>query len=248
MRIFEGDRSVGFMTWSQPEEILNSEIQSLYRSTNWVWYTYTGMDSLEMEVFTRDSIEDWFWSPEREVGDSYVSGEKKVTITEFTVEVDTVRFQELEDGTFIQEVVTRRGSNAYVEDFNTNYIFSIKNLGWTNIDKIYEDERSDYVELYVAIENQHEFDYVYTSLIVDDQNVYIPGYQRKDMRYGFTSSDYDRPKLPVGATCKVLATAYKDQKPFFQIHEFTVTEKQELQFSLKPSTMDEMKAELEEKL
>jgi hypothetical protein len=45
-----------------------------------------------------------------------------------------------------------------------------------------------------------------------------------------------------------LATAYKNDKPYFAIKKITITDKQTVSFKLEETTMEKLKAELKEKI
>jgi hypothetical protein len=141
-----------------------------------------------------------------------------------------------------------KGTNTFTEDTKTNYIFSIKKLGWANIDRLYSDPRTKEVEFVTSIENQSEFENVYVSLIVSNQKMHIPGYQKKDNTFSFTHGDYEKPSLPVGETATILATAYKNDKPYFAIQKIKIKDKQNISFQLTETTMEKLKTELKEKI
>jgi hypothetical protein len=165
------------------------------------------------------------------------------------VKEDTVRevFWPAElDPTFTSTPV--KGVNTFTEDSKTNYIFSIKKLGWANIDRLFSDPRTKEVEFVTSIKNQAEFKTIYVSLIVSNQKMYIPGYQKKDNTFSFTHGDYEKPSLPVSETATILATAYKDDKPYFAIQKIKIQDKQKISFQLTETTMGKLKAELKEKI
>lgn len=137
--------------------------------------------------------------------------------------------------------------NTYSEDSKTNYIFSIKKLGWANIDRFFFDPRTKKVDLVTSIENHSEFKTIYVSMIVNNLKMYLPGYQKLDKTFSFTHGDYENPSLPIGETVSILATAYKGDIPYYAIKTITIQEKQNVSFKLQKTTMDKLKLELEEK-
>jgi hypothetical protein len=139
-----------------------------------------------------------------------------------------------------------KGENSFAEDRKTNYIFSIKKLGWANIDRLLEDPRTKEVELITSVENEKEFKFIYVTMIT--QKMYLPGYQKKDETFCFSHNDEEKQQLPVGETATILATAYKNDKPYFAIKKITITDKQTVAFKLEETTTEKLKAEMKEKI
>ena len=94
--------------------------------------------------------------------------------------------------------------------------------------------------------NQEAFGYVFTSLILPERNVYIPGYQRQDSTFGFTHNDLEPLVLPLGAEAILMATAYKDEKPYFKLKKFTISAEQTITFELLETTAEELKKMVED--
>lgn len=145
------------------------------------------------------------------------------------------------------EVFTvEKGTNNFNEDKNTHYIFSLKQLGWANIDRLLEDPRTKEVELITSIENQSDFTFIYVTLVT--QKMYLPGYQKKDNTFCFSHNDNEPQQLPVGETATIIATAYKNEKPYFAIQKITIMDKQTMTFKLIETTVEKLKADLQEKI
>jgi hypothetical protein len=138
--------------------------------------------------------------------------------------------------------------NTFETDPNSEYIFSIKQLGWANIDRVYSNPRTKNVELITAIDNYTDFENIYITLLMDKEKIFIPGYQKKDLTYGFTHGDYEKEKLPVGESAIIIATAYKNDIPYYSIQKITISEKQKVSFSLIETTMEKLKLDLEDKI
>ncbi len=82
---------------------------------------------------------------------------------------------------------------------------------------------------------------MFTSLILEDEAMYLPGYQKKDGTFGFAQKDWEKPLLPLNTEAILLATAYKDDQPYLEIKQFKISEKVDLSLQLKVSTNEEMK-------
>lgn len=244
MSIYEGEKTDTGMNWAEPEPILNNKLKSLERSFTTVTYYHHGDETASAEEHKK--VDDWLWLSGRKAGDKVTIGQSKIEVLSFSTNVASLK--ESSNGVFTQDVIINKGQNGFVEDFNTSYIFSVKKLGWANIDRLFSDPRSEEVDILVSVDNNKEFGYVFTSLILPDHNIYIPGYQKKDDNYNFTHNDTEKMVLPIGAKATILATAYKDDKPYFCIKKITITNNFDLSMSLKPIKLEDLKKELERQI
>ena len=152
-----------------------------------------------------------------------ISQDSIINMDTFEVElVKMDRIREVQWANFSGDVPAIQGQNQFLEDKNTNYIFSVKKLGWANIDRLFTDPRTKEIELMVTVDNYGKYKNIYTSMIFTSQRMYLPGYQKKENTFSFTHGDYEKTYLPVGETTTVLVTAYKNDKPFYAIKTFYV--------------------------
>lgn len=242
MMIYTGSRDTNqVINWESPEPILNSKLRTLEQQYITITFEYHGkFDSNDK------TLNNWLFEPNRKVGDKTKVDTVQVKVIEIAQDFASLR--ESENGLFIPDVISNKGQNGFVEDYNTSYIFSVKKLGWANIDKLFSDPKSEEVEMLATIDNQNEFGFVFTSLLLPEQNMYIPGYQKKDNSYGFTHNDAEKLVLPIGSKAFLLATSYKDDKPFFKIKSITIEKNMKLSFALDETTPSELKKILNEKL
>lgn len=98
------------------------------------------------------------------------------------------------------------------------------------------------------VNNQEEFGYVFTSLILPERNMYIHGYQKMDNTFGFSHNDSEQLILPIGTEGILMATAYKDEKPYFNLKKFVIGKELNLTFDLSETTKEELKKSLEENI
>lgn len=242
MMIYTGSRDTNqVINWESPEPILNSKLRTLEQQYITITYQYFGKFNSNDRTFN-----DWLFEPNRKVGDKTKVDTVQVKVIE--IAKDFVSLRESENGLFIPDVISNKGQNGFVEDYNTSYIFSVKKLGWANIDKLFNDPKSEEVEMLAQIDNQNEFGFVFTSLLLPEQNMYIPGYQKKDNSFGFTHNDAEKLVLPIGSKAFLLATSYKDDKPFFKIKTITVEKNMKFSFALDETTPEELKKILSENI
>ncbi|MEZ4961174.1 MAG: hypothetical protein R2830_15210 [Saprospiraceae bacterium] len=239
MMIFSGVRDSSKIDWTQPKPILNEQIKTLEESYISITYQYVG-------DLGDANVRDWLWESSRRVGDKKIFNGIPVEVIAITR--NTVALKESGNGLFIPEVITKKGQNGFVEDFNTSYIFRVRKLGWSNIDKFFNDPKAEEVQMIANVNNQEEFGYVFTSLILPERNMYIPGYQKMDNTFGFSHNDSEQLILPIGTEGILMATAYKDEKPYFNFKKFVIGKELDLTFDLSETTKEELKKTLEENI
>ena len=269
MQLFEGVETDNGINWQNPVDLQKDAIkepenaqvilveEDLIKQTNVGYYVkdydYTG--NYPNHTFLSE-FKDIPAELSQQIGDLCWSG-KGITITKDSVvqigsnEVALIKmdnFQEVQWGNSSENVAAVKGENQFREDKGTSYIFSINKLGWANIDRLFSDPRTKEIELIVTVEQQDEYENIYTSMIFKNQNMYLPGYQKKDNSFSFTHGDYEKTSLPVGETATILVTAYKDNNPFYVIKTFTIKEKQTIVLNLTATTKEDLKIELEKKI
>jgi hypothetical protein len=239
MSLFTGVLDSTVVKWVDPvklqKEVDEKKVFSFEKTTN-VIYNVVGFDfgKVKHPPGVDAEVSRIAWA-----GD----GLKITKDSSFKIDKYTVRFYKNDTlQTWSQIYTTEKGKNSFAEDINTNYFFSVKKLGWANIDRLLSDPRTQEVELITSIENGDEFELVYVTLIT--QNMYLPGYQKKDGSYGFSHSDEEPQRLPVGESATILATAYKEDVPFFAIRKIVISEKLEESFLLAPTTKDGLKTQI----
>lgn len=247
MSIFEGEKVENAINWVNPVNTLNNEAENLEQSYKTITYTYSPAEAYEKLIKTPNpKVNNWLWESNRKVGDSLFIEDSYITILEITT--SKVKLSESGSSIFIQDVVAQKGRNGFVEDFNTNYIFSVKKLGWANIDRLYNNPKSEKVDLLVDIENEKEFDFVFTSMIFTKNKIYLPGYQKEDHTFGFSHNDNEKSILPIGTEVTILATAYKNEKPFFNMKKFKIQKEQNISFALQETNFENLKETLDKNL
>ncbi|WP_341904136.1 hypothetical protein [Fluviicola taffensis] len=244
MSIFEGKEEGGKIDWVEPIPVMNEELKSLEQSFITIRYYHIGGETASKEE--NNKVENWLWELGRKPGDKVTFGQSKIEI--ISIFKDTKALKEGSNSVFTQEVIINKGENGFVEDFNTSYIFSVKKLGWANIDRLFSEPKSKEVNMLVSVDNEDEFGYVYTSLILPEYNMYLPGYQKKDDKFNFSHDDSEKMILPIGAKAKVLATAYKEGEPYFCMKDIIIDKEMNLSMNLKPIKLSDLKKELEKRI
>ncbi len=138
-------------------------------------------------------------------------------------------------------------SNKHETDPQLSYVYSIKSLGWSNIDR-YAYLTKNNLEFIVKIDNKNNDEHVYISLIVLKDKFFIPGYEKKDGTYGFSHNDAEPTNLPVGEEAIILATTYRNNIPYFAFQKIIIAPKQNINLSLKETTKLKLEAYLKENI
>ncbi len=242
MSLFEGVVDSSKIEWKKPEKISDvpnkKDVISFEKTTN-ITYSVDGfIKASSFPESVNDEVSRIAWA-----GDGLKISKDSV----FNIEKYVVRFYKNDSiQTWNEMYDIEIGTNSYIEDQNTNYIFNVKKLGWANIDRLLNDPRTKEVELITSIENQSDFELVYVTLVT--QRMYLPGYQKKDETYSFSANDEEKQQLPVGENATIIATAYKGKKAFYAIKKITISEKQKVSFQLIETTTQKLKQELKNKL
>ncbi len=249
MQLFEGRETVDGVVWEQPVDLPTQDsarkmlLDALEKTTN-ITYTVEGyphqMDvpgyGYPQEVNTEVSRIAWEGT-----------GLKIPRDTTFVYNGYTVHFFKNETlTTWTQYMYGQDGMNTYAEDLKTNYIFSLKKLGWANIDRLAADPRTKAVDLNISVENENEFGYIYVTLITE--NMYLPGYKRKDKSFSFSHNDDELQQLPLGASATILATTYKNGVPYYSIFKLFIKDPQRVTLRLEQTTDQDLNNTLEYEL
>lgn len=260
MQLFEGELDSGGINWINPipfnavsEELNpNDSIQitvildTIYKKHN-VAYNVSGyeekMDSIP-EILREKIVKQLFSG-----NGMMLTKDSSILIDGYKVNLyKHEKIEEWSEFKYGKKWIERMNVNTYTEDRPISYIFSMKKLGWANIDRLYEDSRTKEIELIVTVDKYQDYKDIYISMIFKNQNMYIPGYQKKDKTFSFAHCDYEKPTLPIGETATILITAYNDKKVFYGLKTFIIKEKQNVDFTLSETTKEELKEELKLKI
>ena len=231
MQIFNGELQQDNIDWVTPSHLLNDTIIRIAEAKPWHQDEITREEALELGFITIDTL----------TGDRIFEDIESVF-----PEIDTSNMEEVNNP--IDFFDMSGNSNAFSEDINQKYVFELFNLGWANIDRLLDDERTEFVDLTTSISNYHEFGQVYITMVFTSKNIYLPGYQKIDMTFSFTHGDYEETRLPIGEDALIIATSSKNGVPYIDIKHITIIKKQKIQLSLKESSKGKLRNMIEENL
>jgi len=147
-----------------------------------------------------------------------------------------------------QELIRTANTNPFSSDPSTSYIFSVNKLGWANIDRLYSNPATKEVEFTTIVQRQQDYNSISITMLFDKEQIYLPGYQKKDLTFGFTHADYEKPKLPVGETATIIVTGYMDGRLNYAMEKVTISEKQTVVLKMQQTTEKELKALVEARI
>jgi len=234
------------INWIEPEAPLNSQIKTEQINQRWVTY-WPDFNATQDQL---QALFDYLWDTDLwdNDGERIEYGGTYIDIISHELIPITVNTEYFNDGRVIQEVLAPKGVNAFVEDNNTNYIFSMKKMGWANIDRLYDDPRTKEIDMVTEVKNKDAFKTVYITLMFQDKNIYLSGYEMKNGTYCFSHSDYEKTALPVGEKAIVLATGYKGGNPYVDIQKVTIADELTISMNLQETTMEELKDRLDKEI
>ncbi len=243
MSLFTGIKNENGIKWVEPEPLQKPSEDSVkkllfsFEKTTNIWFSVDGFEFKDIPAKVNNFVSDVAWAGE---------GVKIQKDSVINFEGYTIRFSPGKITTWSETFEVQDGKNSYVEDMNTCYIFSLKKLGWANIDRLINDPRTEEVELITKVKNGGEYKLVYLTMVT--QNMYLPGYKMKNGTYSFAHDDEEQQQLPVGENATLIATAYVDGKPYFALKKIQIKKEENVELELKPSTEKKMRALLEQNL
>ncbi|MCA6361423.1 MAG: hypothetical protein IM638_00160 [Bacteroidetes bacterium] len=235
MSVFEGKISNGLMNWVNPvkidQESENPSIQSRdeYDSssddlTPNPIAIYIGEDT----VFLREGDDTLIYRPEkiRQYYRSLIPNGGRTTGAGNVIL----------EGNF--------NTNYLVSDPSQSYVFSMKKLGWANIDRLSNDPRTRQVDFVTDLEDKKLYNSVNITLVFPGKNIFLPGYQKADGTYGFSHGDYEPMQLPVGEEAVLVVTAQKESQSYFASEKLIIQPQQKIVLAAKPASEEEIKQKL----
>jgi hypothetical protein len=129
------------------------------------------------------------------------------------------------------------------------YTFRTNNLGWINVDKLYNSPKSEEVTVDVTVEDYRTIGYAESFLVVENDNVVIKGYEsNSNGTISFTQENEKYSKLPIGEDISIVTLAYKDNLVSYNISEAKIEKEMNISVKLKEASLQEFKDDLGTKL
>ncbi len=138
-----------------------------------------------------------------------------------------------------------KGVNSFSVDPETlnTFNFSVKKMGWANIDRLYSDRRSKPVNITTRIASD-SFRDIYITMAIPELNMFIPGYQKADNTYGFSHNDAEQQVLPIGQKVYIIATARHKGQYYYCIQERNIQLKDDIVLNMQASSAEAVKQKM----
>jgi hypothetical protein len=128
------------------------------------------------------------------------------------------------------------------------YTFSINKLGWVNVDRFLEDEKSQESTFVAQISGKDSKDsigFIAASLLIPNYGIVISAIDRNGNDYSFTNKGGNYRKLPVGETAMIFAFGYRAGKPYFGNKSITIPKNGTVELDLSQMSERQIKKEIE---
>ncbi len=117
--------------------------------------------------------------------------------------------------------------------------FSVKKLGWINVDQFYNDPNAREVEFTVQTIND-SVDFCDLTLLLPRKSIAINGIPMGKNKYRFTKEDKQYRKLPVGESGFLIAMSSKNGSPYFAFLQIKIEEKNHIELLVNKSSWKEI--------
>lgn len=125
-----------------------------------------------------------------------------------------------------------------------SYSFSINKLGWVNVDRFIDDEKTEPSTFLVDIMSEDSLDYVSVSLVIPNYKVVVFSIHNDKNSYSFTKKNDGYGKLPVGQDAILVAFSYKDDIPYFGKKKIKIPKDGKIDLALLESTEQIIKQDI----
>lgn len=117
-----------------------------------------------------------------------------------------------------------------------------------NIDTFYNDPNAEEMTVSAIVKNQDDFEHIFTSLILSEDKVYISAYRQSDNSFCFSPNGSGKIVLPTGTKAIIMATAFKDDIPYFCLKKITISSELDISLILKETTSEKLKRKIKRNL
>lgn len=143
----------------------------------------------------------------------------------------------------LQPKVSIRFNQFRVDPNIVSFNFTVKKLGWANIDRLYSDPRSKPVNITTSIASD-SFRLVYITMAIPDLNIFIPGYKKGDNTYGFSHNDAEQQVLPIGQKVFIIATSYQSNQYYSCIKAYKIQRQDKVVLNLAVSSTEALRKKI----
>jgi hypothetical protein len=125
-----------------------------------------------------------------------------------------------------------------------SYSFSIKKLGWVNVDRFIDEKETDVSTFSVRIKSKDTLDFISVSLVIPNYRVAVFSIHNEGNLYSFTRKNDGYRKLPIGQDAILVAFSYKDKNPYFGKQRIKIPKDGQIDLTLNLMTEQAIKQEI----
>ncbi|MFT5818919.1 MAG: hypothetical protein ACI8ZM_000140 [Crocinitomix sp.] len=123
------------------------------------------------------------------------------------------------------------------------YVITGMDLGWINVDQLYELPNSEEFDLQVTVNTPPDVDFLNVSMVLGDRNTFLSAYENEDGTYQFTNDTIEyKTKLPIGEIVTIVAISYLNGHPLLGIKKLTIGDSNAVSFSATERTESKFKS------
>lgn len=111
--------------------------------------------------------------------------------------------------------------------------FALKELGWINCDRFYNDPNAAEAEIILANSSTDTLNYIDFSLVIPRLNARLKSFTRADGSYSFTKEEGPYTKLPIGEEALVFGIAIKNDSLYYASQQIKIKDQLKLNLNLK---------------
>lgn len=125
-------------------------------------------------------------------------------------------------------------------DSQLRYVFETNELGWLNIDKLLQTDKTESVNLQINIINREAFQTIFAKLVLVKEKSVVSGLEFNKGTMVFNSVDSPSVYLPIESNAVIIVTAYRNRKPYYSIKEFIISSDQNIVVELEEIMQTEL--------
>ena len=137
--------------------------------------------------------------------------------------------------------------NIFAVNKSVNYVFSLKQLGWANCDRLFQNSNPKRVNVITLINNPDKINEISVSIVLEKEKVCLGGIEKGKNKYEFIDNN-GLPFLPAGENAVIFVTGFKENSPYFAIKKIRTDKDQNLSFSLEKTNLEDLKILLKNNL
>jgi hypothetical protein len=136
-------------------------------------------------------------------------------------------------------------SKDKLEQMYQSTVFSVKQMGWINCDRFYDDPTAGKAAIYVSNSSVNKLDFIDCSLVIPELNVRLSAFQDSTGKWSFTKKEGPYTQLPLGGNAVITAISLQNDSVFFASQKIKITDGLSVGMPMKHINTNRLKDSLE---